>query len=89
MASIKLSVALISLCLSVVQAARALSNSPVCIVGAGPAGLAAASRLESNGQSTVLFDKQSSVGGKCQEYYDTEYGSHSCSGTASSPALKY
>jgi flavin-dependent dehydrogenase len=43
--------------------------NPVCIVGAGPAGLIAANRLESRGQQTVLFEKQVSVGGKCQAVY--------------------
>jgi ribulose 1,5-bisphosphate synthetase/thiazole synthase len=43
--------------------------NPVCIVGAGPAGLIAANRLESRGQQIVLFEKQVSVGGKCQAIY--------------------
>ncbi|KAF2805484.1 FAD/NAD(P)-binding domain-containing protein [Mytilinidion resinicola] len=43
---------------------------PVCIVGAGPAGLAAAKRLESKGKKAVIFEKQAEVGGKCQTYYD-------------------
>ena len=43
---------------------------PVCIVGAGPAGLSAASMLESKGHETVIFEKQASVGGKCQAYYE-------------------
>jgi ribulose 1,5-bisphosphate synthetase/thiazole synthase len=33
---------------------------PVCIIGAGPAGLAAAGGLE---QKTVIFDRQEEVGG--------------------------
>jgi ribulose 1,5-bisphosphate synthetase/thiazole synthase len=45
------------------------TNNPVCIVGAGPAGLIAANRLESQGQQTVIFEKQLSVGGKCQAIY--------------------
>ncbi|OCL06637.1 FAD/NAD(P)-binding domain-containing protein [Glonium stellatum] len=45
-------------------------NLPVCIVGAGPAGLTAASVLESKGYSTVIFDKHPEVGGKCQAYYN-------------------
>jgi NADPH-dependent glutamate synthase beta subunit-like oxidoreductase len=46
------------------------SRNPVCIVGAGPAGLTAASQLEAKGYNTVLFDKQQMIGGKCQSYYD-------------------
>ena len=64
--------ALLVLLLGAVEAAP-VSNLPVCVVGAGPAGLAAASRLESKGTSVVVFEKQSTVGGKCQEVYDTEY----------------
>jgi len=45
------------------------TSNPVCIVGAGPAGLIAANRLESRGQQTVIFEKQVSVGGKCQAVY--------------------
>ena len=45
------------------------TNNPVCIVGAGPAGLIAANRLERRGQQTVIFEKQVSVGGKCQVIY--------------------
>jgi ribulose 1,5-bisphosphate synthetase/thiazole synthase len=45
------------------------TNNPVCIVGAGPAGLIAANKLESRGQQTVIFEKQASVGGKCQAIY--------------------
>jgi heterodisulfide reductase subunit A-like polyferredoxin len=43
---------------------------PVCVVGAGPAGLTAANNLESKGFKTVIFEKQPEVGGKCQAYYD-------------------
>ncbi|KAF2477635.1 FAD/NAD(P)-binding domain-containing protein [Lindgomyces ingoldianus] len=43
---------------------------PVCIVGAGPAGLTAANRLEKKGLKAVLFEKQPEIGGKCQSYYD-------------------
>lgn len=43
---------------------------PVCIIGAGPAGLTAANRLEAKGYETVIFDKQAEVGGKCQAYYE-------------------
>ena len=50
--------------------ALAQDNYPICIIGAGPAGLSAASRLESQGKETVIFEKQAAVGGKCQAYYD-------------------
>ncbi|ORX98949.1 hypothetical protein BCR34DRAFT_606767 [Clohesyomyces aquaticus] len=43
---------------------------PVCVVGAGPAGLTAASKLEGKGFKTVIFEKQAEIGGKCQSYYD-------------------
>ncbi len=37
--------------------------APVCIIGAGPAGLSAARRLEDKGIDAVIFDKQEEVGG--------------------------
>lgn len=43
---------------------------PVCVVGAGPAGLSAAAELESRGHRTLTFEKQSAVGGKCQAVYE-------------------
>jgi NADPH-dependent 2,4-dienoyl-CoA reductase/sulfur reductase-like enzyme len=43
---------------------------PVCIVGAGPAGLTVANRLQAKGYETVIFEKNPEVGGKCQAYYD-------------------
>ncbi|KAF2120679.1 hypothetical protein BDV96DRAFT_484959 [Lophiotrema nucula] len=46
------------------------SKHPVCIIGAGPSGLTAASRLEAKGYKAVIFDKQTELGGKCQAYYD-------------------
>ena len=49
---------------------RANDENPVCIVGAGPAGLTAAATLESKGRKAVIFEKQQVVGGKCQSYYD-------------------
>lgn len=49
---------------------------PVCIVGAGPAGLAAAARLEEKGIKAMIFDRQAEVGGKCQAWYDNEYVLH-------------
>lgn len=45
-------------------------DRPVCIVGAGPAGLSAAAELELKGYRTVTFEKQSAVGGKCQAIYE-------------------
>lgn len=45
-------------------------KDPVCIVGAGPAGLSAAKALEEKGRSVVVFEKRPEVGGKCQAYYD-------------------
>lgn len=45
---------------------------PVCIIGAGPAGLAAAGRLEEKGIKAVMFDRQAEVGGKCQAWYDDQ-----------------
>ena len=49
------------------------ATDPVCIVGAGPAGLTVANRLETKGYETVIFEKDLEVGGKCQSYYDEEY----------------
>ncbi|KAF2833004.1 FAD/NAD(P)-binding domain-containing protein [Ophiobolus disseminans] len=43
---------------------------PVCIIGAGPAGLSAAGRLEDKGIKAMIFDEQEEVGGKCQAWYD-------------------
>ncbi|KAK0126470.1 hypothetical protein ONS95_008067 [Cadophora gregata] len=43
---------------------------PVCIVGAGPAGLTAAKKLEDKGRKVVIFEKQDEVGGKCQAVYE-------------------
>lgn len=51
------------------------SGHPVCVVGAGPAGLTAAAELELKGKQTVVFEKQDAVGGKCQAVYQ-EYVSH-------------
>jgi flavin-dependent dehydrogenase len=52
------------------MACPAKPKPPVCIVGAGPAGLTAASKLESKGYHTVIFDEQPEIGGKCQAYYE-------------------
>ncbi len=62
-----------ALFLSLVISAIATSTSEslhVCIVGAGPAGLTIANGLESKGYSTIIFEKDAEVGGKCQEYYE-------------------
>lgn len=48
-------------------------SHPVCIVGAGPAGLTAAHELQKLGYDTVVFEKRDTVGGKCQAYYDSRY----------------
>jgi NADPH-dependent 2,4-dienoyl-CoA reductase/sulfur reductase-like enzyme len=45
---------------------------PVCIIGAGPAGLSAAGRLEHKGIKAIIFDEQEEVGGKCQAFYNNE-----------------
>jgi NADPH-dependent glutamate synthase beta subunit-like oxidoreductase len=45
---------------------------PVCIVGAGPSGLTVANGLQAKGYKTVIFDKNSEVGGKCQAYYNPQ-----------------
>ncbi|CZT08465.1 uncharacterized protein RCO7_08200 [Rhynchosporium graminicola] len=42
---------------------------PICIVGAGPAGLTAAKKLEDKGRKVVIFERQVTVGGKCQAVY--------------------
>lgn len=51
---------------------RRHSTPPVCIIGAGPSGLTAASRLEAQGVKAIVFDKQAELGGKCQSYYDEQ-----------------
>lgn len=51
-------------------------TDPVCIVGAGPTGLTVAHELEAKGYSTVTFEKEAVVGGKCQAIY--EEGPHGC-----------
>ncbi|KAI0087479.1 FAD/NAD-P-binding domain-containing protein [Irpex rosettiformis] len=48
--------------------------APICIVGAGPSGLAIAHELEAKDYATVLFEKQPTVGGKCQSFYDQPDG---------------
>ncbi|KAJ7114388.1 hypothetical protein C8R44DRAFT_832939 [Mycena epipterygia] len=50
--------------------ALAVLSDTVCIVGAGPAGLTIANRLQAKGYTTVIFEKDAEVGGKCQVYYD-------------------
>jgi flavin-dependent dehydrogenase len=59
--------------LSLVAAATLVTlaaANPVCIVGAGPAGLTIANKLQAKGLETVIFEKNPEVGGKCQAYYD-------------------
>ena len=46
------------------------AGPPVCVVGAGPAGLATAAGLEQKGRNVVIFEKQAAVGGKCQAVYE-------------------
>jgi NADPH-dependent 2,4-dienoyl-CoA reductase/sulfur reductase-like enzyme len=58
------------LALSVAWSGVFASADPVCIVGAGPAGLTIANRLQTKGLQTVIFEKNPEVGGKCQAYYD-------------------
>ena len=53
-----------------VRCYAAQSADPVCIIGAGPAGLTVANRLESQGRKTVIFESQPEVGGKCQAFYE-------------------
>jgi NADPH-dependent 2,4-dienoyl-CoA reductase/sulfur reductase-like enzyme len=64
--------ALSSLTVSTSPLNRHCEENPVCIIGAGPAGLAAAGRLEQNGIKAVMFDRQEEVGGKCQAWYDEQ-----------------
>lgn len=52
------------------------NTHPVCIIGAGPAGLAAAGRLKDKGIKAVVFERQEKVGGKCQAWYDDRYVLH-------------
>lgn len=58
--------------LAIVSLASAVSydNNPVRIVGAGPAGLVAATSLQKKGYKTVIFDEHKEIGGKCQAYYE-------------------
>ncbi|KND02622.1 uncharacterized protein SPPG_01711 [Spizellomyces punctatus DAOM BR117] len=49
-----------------------IPSDPVCIVGAGPAGLTTANKLQAKGYSTVVFEKNEAVGGKCQSYYNEQ-----------------
>jgi len=49
------------------------ANQPVCIVGAGPAGLTAAKELEDRGYKTAVFEQQPLLGGKCQSYYGSKH----------------
>lgn len=52
-----------------VSGVQAGEGDPVCIVGAGPAGLSAAKALEDKGRDVVIFEKRDAVGGKSQAVY--------------------
>jgi NADPH-dependent glutamate synthase beta subunit-like oxidoreductase len=67
-----LPLALLTLTTSARPAARHDEPKPVCIIGAGPAGLSAAGRLEKKGIKAMIFDSQAEVGGKCQAWYDEQ-----------------
>lgn len=68
-----LNAALLSLAAQAVPTRRDYgTHPPVCIVGAGPAGLAAAGKLQQKGIQTVMFDSQKEIGGKCQSWYDDQ-----------------
>ncbi|PKS11609.1 hypothetical protein jhhlp_001759 [Lomentospora prolificans] len=56
-----------------VVASLALAATPVCIIGAGPAGLAAAQSLQNKGRDYVVFEKDPSVGGKSKAVYRDGY----------------
>jgi cation diffusion facilitator CzcD-associated flavoprotein CzcO len=64
--------ALLSLTTQAAPTRRHEEQKPVCIIGAGPAGLSAAGRLEEKGIKAMIFDSQEEVGGKCQAWYDDE-----------------
>lgn len=54
------------------------TSPPVCVIGAGPAGLTVAANLEKKGKQVVIFEQKNSVGGKCQavyKEYNVEYSS--------------
>ena len=38
--------------------------APACVIGAGPAGLTAAGRLQEKGIDAIVFEKQAEIGGK-------------------------
>lgn len=66
-------------CFPLLASARPLETNypPACIIGAGPAGLTAASKLQDKGIHAIVFDKEAEIGGKCQSYYDEELVLHS------------
>lgn len=66
---VSLSTYLLAIVLSASLALARSTSSPVCIVGAGPAGLASAKVLEDKGKDVVIFEKKATVGGKCQAVY--------------------
>lgn len=61
---------ILSLAVAAATIAFTQAADPVCIVGAGPAGLTVANKLQAKGYETVIFEKDPEVGGKCQSYYD-------------------
>lgn len=46
------------------------ASLPVCVVGAGAAGLTVAANLEKKGKKVVVFEQRATVGGKCQAVYE-------------------
>ncbi|KAJ8089722.1 hypothetical protein PM082_014990 [Marasmius tenuissimus] len=73
-----LRILLFAICLSLpldaspTKGPRQTSNEhPVCVVGAGPTGLAAAHALERKNYPVVVFEREPDVGGKCASYYET------------------
>ncbi|KAL6706758.1 hypothetical protein ACN47E_005094 [Coniothyrium glycines] len=64
--------AVLALTASALPYSRRHHAPPVCIVGAGPAGLSAAGSLEAKGIPAVVFDREEAVGGKCQAWYDDQ-----------------
>ena len=48
--------------------------SRIHVVGAGLAGLAAATRLAAGGHAIVLHEASPQAGGRCRSYFDSELG---------------
>lgn len=66
------------LCFTTLYLSSVALAQTACIVGAGPAGLTVAKGLEAKNYTTVIFDKNPQVGGKCQSYYDEKCVSLVC-----------